>query len=92
MSFELLDDLVTKALREQADLDFKKTLYPPKNDKDKKELVKDVCAMANSSGGWIICGIDEKNSAAADVVGVVLETTSETDVHQILELRIDPPL
>lgn len=92
VSFDLLSKLVEKGVREQADLDFKQTLYHPKNDKDKRELVKDVCAMANTGGGWIICGIAEKDNVAVKVVGLDLGITSETDVHQMLENRIDPPL
>ena len=92
VSFELLHELVNRGIREQADLDFKRTLYHPKNDKDKEELVKDVCAMANSGGGWIICGIADEGDAATEVIGVSLEATTETDVHQMLERRIDPPL
>lgn len=92
VTFEFLSSLVSKGVREQADLDFKQKLYHPKNEKDKKELVKDVCAMANSGGGWIICGIAEKDSAAAEIVGVDVGVTTETDVHQMLENRIDPPI
>ncbi len=92
VTFELLSELVANTVREQADLDFKRTFYHTKNDKDKNELVKDICAMANSGGGWIICGIAEVDSAAAAVVGVNLEVTSETNVHQLLQNRIDPPL
>lgn len=92
VTFDLLSSLVSKEVREQADLDFKQKLYHPKNEKDKKELVKDVCAMANTGGGWIICGIAEKDSAAAEIVGVDVGVTTETDVHQMLENRIDPPI
>ncbi len=92
VSYELLSQLVTNHVREQADLDFKRTLYHPKNEKEKEELIKDVCAMANSGGGWIICGIAEENSAAADIIGVNLDVTDETKVHQMLEGRIDPPI
>lgn len=92
VSFELLHELVNRGIREQADLDFKRTLYHPKNEKHKKELVKDVCAMANSGGGWIICGIADEGDAATEVIGVSLEATTETGVHQMLERRIDPPL
>ncbi|NMW43922.1 ATP-binding protein [Mobiluncus mulieris] len=92
LTFDVLSSLVSKRVREQADLDFKQKLYHPKNEKDKKELVKDVCAMANSGGGWIVCGIAEKDSAAAQVVGVDIDITTETDIHQMLENRIDPPV
>ncbi|MDV6239653.1 ATP-binding protein [Trueperella bernardiae] len=92
VTYDLLCKLVEYGVREQADLDFKQELYHPRNEKQKQELVKDVCAMANTGGGWIICGIAEKDSAAATVIGVDLENTSETDVHQMLENRLDPPV
>lgn len=92
MTYELLCKLAEHGVREQSDLDFKQTLYHPKNEKDKRELVKDVCTMANSGGGWIICGIAEDDSAAARATGVNLAITSETDVHQLLESRLDPPV
>lgn len=92
VSYELLSQLVTNHVREQADLDFKRTLYHPQNKKEKEELVKDICAMANSRGGWIICGIEKENSTAADIIGVNLDVTDETKVHQMLEGRIDPPI
>lgn len=92
VTYELLCKLAEHGVREQSDLDFKQTLYHPKNEKDKRELVKDVCAMANSGGGWIICGIAEDDSAAAHAIGVNLAITSETDVHQLLESRLEPPV
>ncbi|MDU7816301.1 MAG: ATP-binding protein [Bacillota bacterium] len=92
VTYELLCKLAEHGVREQSDLDFKQTLYHSKNEKDKRELLKDVCAMANSGGGWIICGIAEDDSAAVHVIGVDLEKTSETDVHQMLENRLDPPV
>lgn len=92
VTFELLSQLANKRVREQADLDFKQKLYHPKNDKDKRELVKDVCAMANTSGGWIICGIAEDNGTADKIVGVSLEVTTETEIHQLLGHRLDPPV
>ncbi len=92
VDFDLLSKLVEKGIREQSDLDFKQTLYHPKNEKDKQELIKDVCAMANTGGGWIICGITEKDSAAHEITGVTLEKTTETDIHQLLERRIEPSL
>ncbi|WP_321779943.1 ATP-binding protein [Schaalia cardiffensis] len=92
VNYDLLCKLVEYGVREQSDLDFKQELYHPKNEKQKQELVKDVCAMANTGGGWIICGIAEDDSVAANVIGVNLEKTSETDVHQMLENRLDPPV
>lgn len=92
VSYDLLAKLVTNEVREQADLDFKQTFYHHRNNKDKTELVKDVCAMANGNGGWIICGIGEQNSCAHEIVGVDPSVINEANVNQLLRSNIDPPL
>lgn len=92
LTFDVLSSLVSKRVREQADLDFKQKLYPLKNEKDKKELAKDVCAMANGGGGWNVCDTAEKDSAATEIVGVDIDITNETDIHQMPENRTDPPV
>ena len=54
-----IDALVTQDVREGILLEYKLTL-PGKSDSDKKEFVADVCALANTSGGDLIYGIEEK--------------------------------
>ncbi|KAB2588328.1 ATP-binding protein [Streptomyces arboris] len=41
---------------EGVDLDWKKDFYPG-TDAGKKELAKDVCAMANTAGGMVVIGV-----------------------------------
>lgn len=70
-----LQRLVDEGRREDVQLEFKQTL-PGNSDDGKKEFLKDVTAMANSSGGDIIYGIREDRSnpdeagKAAELVGV----------------------
>ncbi|WP_406729621.1 ATP-binding protein [Streptomyces sp. GD-15H] len=43
---------------EGVDLDWKKDFYQG-TDAGKKELAKDVCAMANTVGGMVVIGVDD---------------------------------
>ncbi|MGW7097527.1 AlbA family DNA-binding domain-containing protein [Streptomyces sp. NPDC054874] len=55
------DDLqraVDSQIPEGVDLDWKKDFYPG-TDAGKKELAKDVCAMANTAGGMVVVGVDD---------------------------------
>jgi hypothetical protein len=53
-------DLVTNAVAEAYDLDFKATLYG-RSDKERRDLAGDVAALANTGGGVIVLGIAEDN-------------------------------
>ncbi|MEV0226769.1 ATP-binding protein [Streptomyces sp. NPDC050704] len=55
------DDLqraVENHIPESVDLDWKKDFYKG-TDADKKELAKDVSAMANTAGGMVVIGVDD---------------------------------
>jgi len=56
-----LQRLVDEGRREDVQLEFKQAL-PGNSDEGKKEFLKDVTAMANSSGGDIIYGVREDRS------------------------------
>lgn len=57
----------------------------------KKELAKDIIAIANTEGGrgHIIIGVKDKTK---EVVGIGAEEITEERVQQILSLRCDPPI
>ena len=57
----------------------------------KKELVKDIPAIANSKGGrgYIIFGVTDKTREA---VGVSDKHPSEETVFQVISTRCDPPV
>ncbi|GAA0114882.1 AlbA family DNA-binding domain-containing protein [Clostridium senegalense] len=71
-------------------LDFKRKIdiY---SESGKKELAKDVCAIANSRGGrgYIIIGVEDKSK---DIVGVYDERLVEEKVQQIISSRCEPPI
>lgn len=71
-------------------LDFKRKIdiY---TESGKKELAKDVCAIANSRGGrgYIIIGVEDKSK---EIVGIDDERLTEEKVQQIISSRCEPPI
>ncbi|MBZ4662970.1 MAG: hypothetical protein JG776_652 [Caloramator sp.] len=57
---------------------------------EKKELARDVCAIANSYGGrgYIIYGIEDKTKK---IVGINKDDFNEEKIQQIISTRLDPP-
>jgi len=57
----------------------------------KKELAKDICAIANSRGGrgYIVIGVEDKTKR---VVGINLEDFKEEQFQQIISSRCEPPI
>ncbi|KXZ40186.1 Predicted transcriptional regulator, contains HTH domain [Alkalithermobacter thermoalcaliphilus JW-YL-7 = DSM 7308] len=58
---------------------------------EKKELAKDIAAIANTNGGrgYIIFGIEDKTKK---VVGVQKDNDIEEKIQQVIANRIDPPI
>jgi len=71
-------------------LDFKQTLSL-NFDNEKKELAKDVSAIANSKGGrgYIIFGISDKEK---NIIGIEPRKYSEEQIQQIISQRCEPPV
>lgn len=57
----------------------------------KKELAKDVCAIANSRGGrgYIVIGVEDKTKR---VVGINVDEFMEEQFQQIISSRCEPPI
>lgn len=75
---------------ESTKLDFKRKvdIY---TDSGKKELAKDVCAIANSRGGrgYIIIGVEDKTK---EVIGIDDDNLSEEYIQQVISSRCVPPI
>jgi hypothetical protein len=69
---ELVEAQVTEGLR----LDFKLTEYR-KSDSEKRELLKDISALANSHGGHLVLGIGETQGIAKKLVGLDINADAE---------------
>ena len=76
-------------------IDFKKHDYPldPKDpDKRKREICKDVTAMANAEGGYILIGVDERNKSAQDFSTVPDAAKVAQSIKSICLQHIDTPI
>ncbi|MGI6622182.1 MAG: transcriptional regulator [Clostridiaceae bacterium] len=71
-------------------LDFKAELNL-NTESEKKELAKDVTAIANSRGGrgYIIYGVEDKTKR---ILGINTEDFQEEQIQQIIYNRTDPPV
>ena len=83
-----LEALVELKVREGKTLDFKRDI--PRT--DRPDFAADVAALANTSGGWIILGMDEKDAVAKELVGVAGEGADRAilRLQQLLGSRLEP--
>ncbi len=58
LEYEDIEYLTSSGEPESIILDYKKTISG--SERDKAELAKDICAFANSQGGYLIIGIEER--------------------------------
>jgi hypothetical protein len=64
-----IEALIVNAASEGTTLEFKREL-PGGSDDAKREFLADVSALANTSGGDILYGIDEEDGSAAAITGI----------------------
>src|ERR1035441_2198211 len=64
-----IEALIANAASEGTTLEFKREL-PGGSDDAKREFLADVSALANTSGGDILYGIDEEDGSAAAITGI----------------------
>ena len=74
-------------------IDFKQKHYhqdPNDLEKHKYEICKDVTAMANAEGGYILIGVQEKNGIAKDFFSVQDPDKIERSINYVCLQFIDP--
>lgn len=82
--------LVLLQRSEGTKLDYKEQMLL-RTDSEKKELAKDVCAIANSKGGrgYIIYGVEDHTKR---LIGIEEKKYREEQIQQIISQRCDPPV
>lgn len=94
-----LDDLTARHLHEQIEngvpesrtVDYKRDL-PGNSDSSRQEFLKDVCALANSSGGDLVYGMDEENGIPTELRGLEVDNTEQivSRLENMIRDNIDP--
>jgi hypothetical protein len=82
-----LQDLVSTGVPEGVFLEYKRTFYG-NGDADVKEYLKDVSSFANTHGGDLVIGIEEKGGLARKVSGVA-GVNPDTELQRLESLARD---
>jgi Schlafen, AlbA_2 len=64
-----LESLIRNQVAEGDTLDYKRDMYGA-TDGDTKELLRDISAMANNLGGYLLIGVREDNEVLVELVGI----------------------
>jgi len=81
-----------KEIGESRVLDYKREMYTS-GDADKRDLACDISAFANSSGGFLIVGVecDEEANKPTEITGID-KSNAESRIESVCLDRIDEPL
>lgn len=87
--------LIENSVEESTELEYKCSFAKKSNNEWKKELAKDVSAMANSNGGTIVYGLKEKeisrgHSVPEDVSPIPTSEMTKDQLSQLLSSNIQP--
>lgn len=94
ISLGIIEQAIENRVEESADLDWKQQVYDPRNPKWEEEAAKDIAAMANSGGGWIVFGVaeDEARNAASELTPVSWTAKTEQRILRVAYAKIGPPV
>lgn len=93
LTLEIIQKAIEEGLEETADFDMKRVVPDLKADKSKQEVAKDIAAMANSGGGWIIYGVGEGATGIAESIHPCeWAAKEEQQMLNIAYTKIDPPV
>lgn len=94
LSLRLIEQAVEHGVRETGALDWKTNVYDPRKPQWDDEAAKDIAAMANSGGGWIVFGVadDSETSAAMDISPIQWNVDMQQRILRVAYVRIGPPV
>ena len=76
-----IQNLFVNSVSERMNLEFKRDVFGG-NDEAKRELLKDISALANSIGGDLIIGIDAADGVAKSIIPITV-TPSDKEILRI---------
>lgn len=93
-SLPLIEQAIKSGVEESVDLDWKQQLYDPRKPKWDEEAAKDIAAMANSGGGWIVFGVaeDGERNAASELTPVPWSADIQQRILRVAYAKIGPPV
>lgn len=89
LTFDMVRQAAADNLEESDDLDWKEMLPQPPRDGRWNEFAKDVAAMANTRGGLIIFGVQDKTTR---LVGIDPEQVNRQQYAQWIRNHVQPYL
>lgn len=94
ISFDIIKQAIENRVEESADLDWKQQLYDRRKPKWDEEAAKDIAAMANSGGGWIVFGVaeDGERNAASGLTPVPWSADIQHRILRVAYAKIGPPV
>jgi divergent AAA domain protein len=94
ISINLFKQAVEHSVEETSDLDWKRVAYDSRRPGWDEEAAKDIAAMANSGGGWIVFGIEEDGdkNAASKIVPISWSATDQQRILRAAYAKIGPPV
>ena len=94
ISINLFKQAVEHSVEETGDLDWKRVAYDSRRPGWDEEAAKDIAAMANSGGGWIVFGIEEDGdkNVASKIVPISWSATDQQRILRAAYAKIGPPV
>ncbi|MBP3088490.1 ATP-binding protein [Corynebacterium sp. sy017] len=94
ISLELFKQATQNHVEEVADLDWKREFYSFQDKKWEEKAAKDIAAMANSGGGWIVFGVEEdgERNAASKISPVIWNSDIQQRILRVAYAKIGPPV
>lgn len=94
ISIDLFQQAVEHSVEETGDLDWKRVAYDSRKPRWDEEAAKDIAAMANSGGGWIVFGIEEDGdkNAASKIVPISWSANDQQRILRAAYAKIGPPV
>lgn len=86
-----VEALLTEQTPEGRSLEYKRDLAL-ESDSSKREFAKDVSSFANGSGGFLVIGVEEKQGAPVNILGVECPDWDKLQqrIENVLRDRLDP--
>ncbi len=94
ISIDLFKQAVEHSVEETGDLDWKQVAYDSRKPRWDEEAAKDIAAMANSGGGWIVFGVEEDGdkNAASRIAPISWSATDQQRILRAAYVKIGPPV